>query len=221
MITIFGDHGVYNHAITRESLFNDARREFWHDHSPGTAFAAASFFALHHTHKETSRLHIQLLTFVIADQCGLSAALLASTIGACNDLLHAWQILWQTLPPRMRLALPFQRIGHAFSFGFRLHFLAGHGWLAIEQLQLQVTQRFTLRAVSFDALQTQLFLKRLYLQTSPLQLTLEQGDMLLKVGAAHQGSSIIKGKAAGTNNKSTFLIENVLCGRIVPKPVPA
>jgi hypothetical protein len=40
-----------------------------------------------------------------------------------------------------------------------------------------------------------------------LQLTLEHKDMLLEVGAAHQGSSIINGKTAGTNNKSTFLIE--------------
>lgn len=112
----------------------------------------------------------------------------------------------------MRLALsirPWQRL--AFGFGF--HFFAGHTWLGFEQLQLQGAQSFTLGPVFFDALLPQLFLKRLDFQARPVKLALQHGYVLLQIGVAHGGSSIISGKVARTKSRFYILLQKCFMQR--------
>jgi hypothetical protein len=85
-------------------------------------------------------------------------------------LFHARQFLRQTLSARVGFALA---LGDRLAPRFGFDFFARHPGLFLQQLQLQIAQRFATRPVLPDALLPQLFLQRLDFQVRPLQLVFE------------------------------------------------
>ena len=100
-----------------------------------------------------------------------------------NPVFDPRQILRQTLPPGMRLALARLNGGEdrlALRLGF--DFIVRYTRLFFEQCQLQIAQRLAGRTIPLDTLTAQFFLKRLNLQLRPLQLPSELLIFLLKNG---------------------------------------
>jgi hypothetical protein len=144
-------------SITTLSLarapFHDLRRQGRHGHRALLATAAGPLFALDHLHEVACRLDVQPLAFVVADdRCFLSAGP-AGVLLAADYFFHARQTLGQRLPARMRFAL-FRRLARdRFAPRFGRDFVAGGAGLFVgQQFQLQIAERFTLRAQHANAL---------------------------------------------------------------------
>ena len=128
MIAVLGDHRVDHHAVTGQTLFDDARRKLRHGDT-GARFTSP-LLALDHTHEPLRGLAIQHFAFVVADDRGLLPAALAVFVRARDDFLLTRQIIRQRPSSRMRLALTLLR--HRPTLGFGFHFLArGGGFFSV------------------------------------------------------------------------------------------
>ena len=158
IVTIFGDHRVDHHPVTRQALVDDPRCERRRGDAAFLTERTRSFLALGHQHKVAGRFHIQLLASVIADHCCLLAAGSAGALFRCagQHFLPPRQVRGQFLPARMFALVRFIRPGRfCFAFALRLDLYIAHARLPLQQLQLRVAQLLASRSILGDQLQTQ------------------------------------------------------------------
>ena len=147
---------------------------------------AGALLALDHPHQVAGRLHIELLTYVIADDRCFAPTAGAGLFLAADDFLYTRQMLRQSFTARMRFAFARRHLRHRLAMRFGFHLFGRYpGLFVSQQLQLQIAERLAPRSQHANALLAKPLFEHLDFQLRPMQFALQMCDAKLRIGSAH------------------------------------